>query len=301
MPPLKRLPPVVGNALLNGLREILLDSRRMRITSVLLFGLTAASCYLAGGVRLAGAILAIVVAHEMGHFLACRYHGVPSTWPFLLPCPLFSPVGTLGALMIIQGRFPSRRALFDIGIAGPLAGLGVSIAVLGVGAGDVVFTPTTSIDPAQVLDLGTPILFRLLTDASPGPIPAGTTPFIGPLQLAGWFGLLLTGLNLIPIGQFDGGHVLYALFPRRAHRVARVVWYVCLALVLLAPMWLFWAILTHFLGRPHPPTLDDNQPLGWGRRTLGLLALVVFALTFIPEPILNSWETLFGDLRYLLP
>jgi membrane-associated protease RseP (regulator of RpoE activity) len=301
LPPHKRLLHLVGAAILNGLRSILFDPRRMRITSALLFALTAASCYLTGGVRLMAAVLAILVAHEMGHFLACRYHGVPSTWPFLLPAPVLNPLtGTLGALMVIQGRFPSRRALFDIGIAGPLAGLAVCLPVLLLGLLEATVLPGTAAASAGDT-LGEPLLLTWATPLVLPHLPANPVIMAGPLLVAAWFGLLLTGLNLIPIGQFDGGHVLYALFPRHAHRLARVAWYVCLALVVLAPSWLFWAILTHYLGRPHPPTLDDGQPLGIGRRVLGLAALAAFVLTFIPEPLLNSWETLLGDVRYLLP
>jgi len=301
LPLLKRLALLVGHALLNGLRAIVLDPRRMRITSALLFALTAASCWLTGGVRLMVAVLAILVAHEMGHFLACRYHRVPSTWPFLLPAPVLNPLtGTLGALMVIQGRFPSRRALFDIGIAGPLAGLAVCFPILFFGLQEATIVSGTAAASAGE-SLGEPLILTWATRLVLPHLPPNPVIMAGPLLVAAWFGLLLTGLNLIPIGQFDGGHILYALFPRHAHRLARVAWYLCLALVVLAPSWLFWAILTHYLGRPHPPTVDDGQPLGLGRRALGIVALAAFAITFIPEPIRNTWRDLYDSTIAHLP
>jgi membrane-associated protease RseP (regulator of RpoE activity) len=276
---------------------VLIEPRRMRWTSIILFVLTVASCGWTGGWTLAGAVLAILVAHEMGHFLACRYHGVPSTWPFLLPAPVLNPfTGTLGAVMVIQGRFPNRRALFDIGIAGPLAGLAVCLAVLHFGASGFVFAPVASLDPGRLISVGSSILYDFFVPSSPAHVPAGTTPLMGPLQVAAWFGLLLTGLNLIPIGQFDGGHILYALLPRYARRLARLAWCVCLGLLYFSPAWLGWAILTYFLGHPHPPTFDDAQPLGRARQVLGVVALAVFVLTFMPNPVHITWPEFLSSL-----
>jgi membrane-associated protease RseP (regulator of RpoE activity) len=289
---------VLRHTLLNAARWIVLDPRRMRITSLILFALTALSAYLTGGVVLMLAALGILVAHEMGHLVAARYHGIPTTWPFFIPAPILNPLtGTLGAVMAVQAPFPSRRALFDVGVAGPLSGFAVCLLVLHLGAHEFVYFPKSQ----PLYELGTPLLCRILPGTLPGEIPPGMIATRGgPLQTAAWFGLLLTGLNLIPIGQFDGGHLVYAVLPRHAHRLARAFWWACLALVVLSPSWLFWAILARLLGRPHPPTMDDQQPLGFGRPLLALVALAAFVVSFIPEPVQNSWSALFGDVPYLV-
>ncbi len=272
----------------------------MRATSLVLFGLTAGSSYLTGGWRLMVAALAILVAHEMGHLLACRYYRVPSTWPFFIPAPVLNPfAGTLGAVMLIQSRFPSRCALFDIGVAGPLAGLATCILVLWLGANDFTYVRSADVSPGTTIGVGVPFLYRVMPGPAPGEVPAGTVALMGPLRAAAWFGLLLTGLNLIPIGQFDGGHVLYALFPRHAHRVSRVMWCGCLALIWLSPSWIGWAVLTFLLGRPHPATLDDQQPLGLARKLVGVLALVALIVCFIPEPMQQSWPPVIDSVRSL--
>jgi membrane-associated protease RseP (regulator of RpoE activity) len=277
---------------------VVLHPTRGRLLSVLLFGLTAISAFLTGGPRLTLAVLAILLAHEMGHFVACRAHGMDSTWPFFLPAPGLNPIaGTLGAVMVIRSPFPNRRALFDIGIAGPLAGLAVALPVLWWG---MLEAQIVSAAPSpDALGVGVPWAFQLFASHARPLLPHGMTYLLGPLGDAAWFGLLLTGLNLIPIGQFDGGHILYALFPQRAQAVSRIVWWASLGLISVSPSWILWAILARLLLRPHPPTLDDREPLGWPRTLLALLAPVALAIAFIPEPVSNSWPMLLADLANL--
>jgi membrane-associated protease RseP (regulator of RpoE activity) len=141
--------------------------------------------------------------------------------------------------------------------------------------------------------LGDPLLFRFATWLAFGNVPADHNVVIGPLGLAAWFGLLVTALNLMPIGQLDGGHVTYSLLRQRAHRVSRIASWLCVALVYFGPSWILWAILMRLLGRPHPPTLDDQAPIGAARVWVGVLSLAVFVLCFVPDPIVFSWRDFF--------
>jgi membrane-associated protease RseP (regulator of RpoE activity) len=252
----------------------------------------------AGGTLLAASLLSILLAHEMGHYLACRYYGVDATLPFFLPAPVLSFVGTFGAFIRIRSPFPNRRALFDIGIAGPLAGFAVAVPVLclGILEAKVVDTPPQS---AGLISFADPLAFQWAFAWLRGDVPEGRTILIGPLGLAAWFGLFVTALNLIPIGQLDGGHVTYAVFGRRAHALSRWMWWACVALIYFSPSWILWAVLVRLLGRRHPPSLNDLAPLGSVRVAVAVLGAAVFAVCFVPNPILDSWAPfleLFGAL-----
>jgi membrane-associated protease RseP (regulator of RpoE activity) len=284
----------------------------------LLFGLTAASVWAAAegqwpgrGWQFAVALLGILFSHEMGHYVACRYYKVDATLPFFLPSPwiplgagLWAPlsfIGTFGAVIRIRDRIPHRKALFDIGVAGPLAGFAVLLPVLwlGIGDGTWVAPPPATADAAEAgIGLGEPLLFRLA--ARQVTHPPGMVYNIGPLGLAAWFGLLVTGLNLIPVGQLDGGHAVHALLPRWAHRVSRLFLFVAIGLLYLRPFWLLWTILLWTLGRrPHPPTVDESAPVGAARVAVGALTAGVLALCFTPSPILFSWAQFGASLREL--
>jgi membrane-associated protease RseP (regulator of RpoE activity) len=280
-----------------------------------LFLLTVASVFVVGGLRsvevpgrgtlvgidpvdgagLAVGLLVILVAHEMGHYLAARYYGVDATLPFFIPFPLpgFSLVGTLGAFIRIRSPIPHRRALFDIGVAGPLAGFVVALPVLWLGIAEATVHPLG--DEPQGLFLGEPLLFRFVTRLVHGAVGDDQTLLMGRLGLAAWFGLLVTALNMMPIGQLDGGHVTYALLRERAHRISRLASWVCVGLVYFSPSWILWAILVRVLGRRHPPTLDDGAPIGRARVVVGLLSFAVLAVCFTPEPIVVPWRELLVD------
>jgi membrane-associated protease RseP (regulator of RpoE activity) len=261
----------------------------------LLFVLTALSVYLAGGPLLALGLLSILVAHEMGHYIACRLYRVDATLPFFIPFPTM--VGTLGAFIRIRGPIPHRRALFDIGIAGPLAGFAVCLPVLALGVLEAAWAPITNGGQGPNY-LGEPLLFQWAVQLLRGSAPEGMTLSIGPLGLAAWFGLLVTALNMMPVGQLDGGHVAYALWPRYAHLISRVGLVVCLLLLYLRPTWLVWTILLWLLGRrPHPPTMANALPTGRARLYVGLLGFAIFAVCFTPNPVMISWQ----DIRQLLP
>jgi membrane-associated protease RseP (regulator of RpoE activity) len=260
----------------------------------LLLVLTAGSVYLHGGFELVGAAIAIMLAHEMGHYVACRHYGVDATLPHFLPAPILSLIGTFGAFIRIRGPIPHRKALFDIGVAGPLAGFVMCLPILYLAAQEIV-----PVSPSpESFSLNEPLAFQLAVEyfAPPVELPPGMVYGIGAYGLAAWFGLFLTALNLMPVGQLDGGHVTYALLRRRAWSISRIGSWACIALVSLSPTWLLWAILLRVLGRPHPPTLDDEAPVGRARFWVGMLALLVFVLCFTPRPISLSWTDLYLDL-----
>jgi membrane-associated protease RseP (regulator of RpoE activity) len=225
-----------------------------------------------------------MLTHEMGHYLACRYYGVDASLPFFIPFP-FHMVGTFGAFIRIRSPFPDRRVLFDVGIAGPLAGFAVCLPVLVLGILEARVVPETF----DGIALGEPIVFQWAAALLRADVPVGSSLAIGPLGMAAWFGLLMTALNLMPIGQLDGGHVVYALVRERATLVSRVALAISVVLVYLRPSWLFWFALLLVLSRPHPPTLRDARPIGTARVVVGIVGLVVFALCFTPEPIMISW------------
>ena len=276
-----------------------------------LFLLTAASVFWVGalhgeggfsvseGVRLMLGLLSILTAHEMGHYVAARLHDVDVTLPFFVPFPLpfFSFVGTLGAFIRIRGPIPNRRALFDIGVAGPLAGFLVALPVLWLGILEASVRPPTP--GAEGISLGTPLIFGWFVDVVRGPLPEGHGISLGPLGLAAWFGLLVTALNLMPIGQLDGGHVTYSFFRERAHQISRIASWICVALIYFGPSWILWAVLMRVLGRRHPPTRDDQASIGAARTAVGVLSLAVFVLCFVPDPIVFSWRDAWEELRAL--
>lgn len=280
--------------------------------NVLLFVVTAASVFLTGagnwgligGLKLVVGLLAILLAHEMGHYLYCRYYRVDATLPFFIPAPWLplgpqfawiplSFVGTLGAVIRIRGRIPHRRALFDIGIAGPLAGFAVCLPVLFLGTLEATLIPVPPPDSPNFISLGDPMLVQWAYAWLRESPPAGMAFLMGPLATAAWFGIFVTALNLIPIGQLDGGHVTYALLRERAALVSRLGSWLCVLLVYFGPNWLFWSILLRILGRRHPPTFDDGAPVGRARAAVGVLGLLVFMVCFVPNPIVWSWRDFF--------
>jgi membrane-associated protease RseP (regulator of RpoE activity) len=241
---------------------------------------------LLGGLWYGVTVMLILGCHEMGHYLACRYYGIRASLPYFLPAPAISIFGTLGAVIRIREPLRHKRSLFDIGIAGPLAGIAMALPVLVFGLLASRFVPI----PPSAAMLGEPLAFQLLARWVMGPIPAGLAINLHPAGFAAWFGMLLTGLNLVPAGQLDGGHVAYACFGRRA------IWLTALSLLsalaaglFLAPMWLFWlgfiSVLLSIFGWRHAPVLDEDAPLGTARWVVALLAVVLLVFCFIPVPL----------------
>jgi membrane-associated protease RseP (regulator of RpoE activity) len=227
-------------------------------------------------------LLTILMAHEMGHYLACVYYGVDATLPFFLPFP--TPVtGTLGAFIRIRSPIYSKRVLFDIGIAGPLAGFVFLIPALCAGLAFSKIIP--GINRQGSLQFGTPMLEWLLNKAIfPG--VSGVDIYLHPMARAAWVGMLATALNLLPVGQLDGGHIVFAVLGRYHKWITRVFLIALLPMGLLWSGWWFWAVMLFFFARKHPPVYDQAG-IGSARIKLGLLALVVFILCFSPAPIID--------------
>lgn len=236
-------------------------------------------------------VLSIVLAHEMGHYLACLYYKVDATLPHLLPGPPFiSLVGSFGAFIRIRSRMPNRRALFDIGAAGPLAGFVMLLPFLYLGVARAEVVPERV--GSESFGLGLPLIYEWAAIWIHGPALDGKIMVIGAYGMAAWFGLLLTALNLMPAGQLDGGHVVYSLLgPRMARAISRVVLVISAALIVVSPSWVLWTALLWFLiGRDHPPTIDDSAPVGPVRAVVGVICLAIFFVSFTPSPFVNSWR-----------
>jgi membrane-associated protease RseP (regulator of RpoE activity) len=262
----------------------------------LLFGITATTIYRTGGLRFVLAVMGIMLSHEMGHYLACRYYRMDATLPHFLPGPTppFGLIGTFGAFIRIRSPFPTRKILFDVGVAGPLAGIVACLPVLYLAAQELIVVP---VRPGEPL-LNDPLLLRYALEYLAPTVTVGPNEAIvaGPYTMAAWFGMFLTAINLMPVGQLDGGHAMYALFRDRARLISRIASWLCLGLLYFGPTYLLWWILIRWLGsRPHPPTLDDEQPLGRARVVVALICAAVFVLCFRPDPFVFSWSTLARD------
>ena len=234
------------------------------------------------GIPYSAALLGILGVHEMGHYVAGRWHGVDVTLPYFIPVPM--GLGTLGAFIQIKSLIRSRRAVFDIGIAGPLAGLVVAIPALYFGLRD---TPAVSGDSTMGLQAGSSLLLALIYQLANGGDLGGAVIRLSPVAYAGWIGLFITALNLMPVGQLDGGHIAYALFgQRRARQIAIAAFVAMLALGLLVwPGLLTWALLIALIaGFSHMPALDDVTPPDGKRFVLGAVAFAVLVLTLLPVP-----------------
>ena len=239
-----------------------------------------------GGLWYSLAILAILGAHEFGHYFACRYYGVDASLPYFLPAP-FLLTGTLGAFIRIRQPIPTKRELFDIGIAGPIAGFVVAVPVLlmGVALSRVVRIP----QGFDGVELGEPLLFQAVSWLVWGTTPDGYSINLHPMGFAAWFGLLATALNLFPIGQLDGGHVSYAVLGRKSTAVTFGTVVCLMGLSFVSSSWIVWTVLTIAMlvvfGPRHPRTFDEDVPLDPARRWLAVFALVMFVLCFTPAPI----------------
>jgi len=245
-----------------------------------LFVATCLSTWLVGGLEYAVPLMIILVCHEAGHFIQARRYGVRASLPFFIPMP-FSPLGTMGAVIAMEARIGDRRSLFDIGITGPLAGLVPTLAFCTIGMHLSEYNPGRDA-------FGDPLLFEWIARCVLGPRPAGEVICAHPMAFAGWVGLLLTGLNLLPVGQLDGGHVLYALLRTRAHQVASLLLLAAAAAIVYFGyyVWMLMLMLLMFMGPNHPPTANDNVRLGPIRTTLGWLTLAFIPIGFTPTPFL---------------
>jgi membrane-associated protease RseP (regulator of RpoE activity) len=302
-----------------------LGSLRPPLLNLFLFFLTAASAFVTGtlwtdtqlppptqteaihhGLAFSAALLAILLAHEMGHFVLARRHGVDATWPFFIPAPVLSLIGTLGAVIRLRSAPRTRRALVDIGAAGPIAGFLVTIPVLAIGLRLSTIVPEEGpfrhwtlwdalltwigggpfAGPARGLELGSPLGMTLIEKLVLH-VPAGHSVALHPVAVAGWFGLLLTALNLLPLGQLDGGHCLYAASTRLHRWASAPLSALLLALGIFTPFvgWAVWGLVTGLLLNQHPPVVDSEPRLSGGRRAVLAISLIIFVLSFAPVPL----------------
>ncbi len=233
------------------------------------------------GIPFALTLLGILVTHELGHYVLSRIHRVPASFPLFIPGPPHF-IGTFGAIIRMRGPILSRKALFDIGVAGPLAGFVVAVVALIIGLFRAEIVPA---EQPYGLQLGEPLLLQFFAWLVVGPIPAGKDIALDAVGFAAWFGMFITFLNLIPIGQLDGGHVAYALWGEQQHRIAISMIPVLLVLGMIGwPGWFVWAGLAGFIGLAHPPVQDPHVALGRTRVWVGWIAFAIFVLTFSPIP-----------------
>jgi membrane-associated protease RseP (regulator of RpoE activity) len=304
-----------------------LGSLRPPLLNVLLFVLTALSAFYMGselidtalprptqheklinGLSFAGSLIAILLSHEMGHFSLARRHGVDATWPFFIPAPLLSLIGTLGAVMKLRSLPRTRTALIDIAVAGPIAGFVVTIPVLAVGLWLSPVVPAEAASRHWTLarafesllrdghwlgikegfDLGRPLLMVLMEGLIRPGLTAGQSLALHPVAIAGWFGLLLTALNLLPLGQLDGGHIVFGASPKLHRLLGPPISGMLIGLGVYTPFvgWLLWGLLTGLWFNRHPPLADPEMQLDGRRRILILVALAVFVLSFVPAPLM---------------
>lgn len=269
-------------------------------------------------------MMGILFAHEMGHYIACRYYKVPATLPYFLPAPLFSPLGTFGAFIAMRGIPKNKRVLFDVGVAGPIAGLLIAIPVLFIGLSLSDLGPIQRAPEGMSGFLEGNSIFYLFSkfvvfgQLLPAPVSTGglsqamywfryfftgaPIPFGGldvqlhSVALAGWAGLLVTALNLVPVGTLDGGHVAYGLFGDKARKIFPFAIGALIALIVLPSLltlsldslnfsWVLWVFILYWLGNVRTTPLDDITELDASRRALGFVMLVVFILLFTPIPM----------------
>jgi membrane-associated protease RseP (regulator of RpoE activity) len=226
-------------------------------------------------------LMGILIVHEMSHYLASRVHKVPSTLPFFIPAP--SIIGTFGAVIRMKGAIWDRRALLDIGASGPIGGFLLALPALAFGLTLSKIVPGGGGEAGLIL--GDSLLMVLLERLVLGDLPMDADIILHPIAFAGWIGMFVTSLNLLPVGQLDGGHIAKALYPDHFDVIARIVHF---SLIIMGFFfwegWLIWALLLFFIGVQHPPVLLPHISLDNRRRKVGYYALAIFILTFVPAP-----------------
>jgi membrane-associated protease RseP (regulator of RpoE activity) len=245
-------------------------------------GLLAHPQLLLAGVPFAFTLIGILLAHELGHFFACRYYGISASYPYFLPAPTL--IGTLGAFIRIRSPIYNRKALFDVGLAGPIVGFLFAVPALAIA---VLYSRVVSFSEAHAsIVFGQPVVMRLLVAAlRPGVAPGDL--LLHPVGRAAWVGLFATALNLLPGGQLDGGHILYSVAPKYHKRITLGV------ALLLIPLgvffwrgWILWAVLLLGIGFRHPPLLNRWEQLDRSRLLWAAVAILMFVLCFMPTPVM---------------
>jgi membrane-associated protease RseP (regulator of RpoE activity) len=233
------------------------------------------------GVPFSASLLLILGCHELGHYLTARAYGVQVSLPYFVPLPI-PPLGTMGAIIRMRSPIPNRKVLFDVGVAGPLCGLVVALPILALGLALSPVKPLAGV----ILQEGNSLAYLFLKWLIKGPIPDGSDVMLHPMALAGWLGLFVTALNLMPLSQLDGGHIAYAVLGRGFRKAVWPFLGILVALFLVSRWegWLVWVVLAVALGLRHPPPLDDVTPLDRPRRRLAVVALALLVLLLTPLP-----------------
>ena len=236
------------------------------------------------GIPFSFTLLAILFTHEMGHYLTSRWHRVDASLPYFIPAPPFFPlpIGTFGAFIRMRSPIMDKRALLDIGASGPIAGFVVSLVAVALG---LQYSQVVEAEGLIGIGLGTPLIFQFISYLVIGPVGEGFDVLLHPVAFAGWIGLFITALNLIPIGQLDGGHVVYAILGKRHRTVSMAMIPI---LVMMGywgwPGWYLWAFLSFIIGIGHPPTMNPHEELDTTRKLIGWTSLAMFILCFTPVP-----------------
>lgn len=239
------------------------------------------------GIPFSAALLLILLAHEFSHYITSHRHGVRASLPMFIPAPTLA--GTFGAIIRIESPIPDRRALLEIGIAGPLAGFLVALplAVAGLKLSHVAVPTAAAVaqtGSSMGIGLGSSLLFTLLERLVLGPLPEHASLMLHPVAFAAWIGFFVTAINLLPVGQLDGGHVLYAVAGHRQEGISRAVIFVLAPLGFLWWGWFLWGGMLLFMGPRHPPVLAEEAPLGMREHLLGAIAAALLVLTLAPAP-----------------
>lgn len=224
------------------------------------------------------ALMAILLFHEFGHYLAGKRRGVLMSLPYFIPAPNF--IGTFGAIIKSRTPFINRRDLIEVGAAGPIAGFVMALIALVIGLNN---TEIVQVESGGLI-LGDSLLLKFLAWLIIGPIPEGYDFMLSPAAFAGWVGLLVTTINLLPLGQLDGGHIIYGLIGRKQRSISRLFIIFMMILGFWWQGWWFFAILVFLFGLNHPPTLNDSIPISTTARVMGLMAVIIFLICFIPVP-----------------
>lgn len=227
-------------------------------------------------------LLGILSAHELGHFLTCRRYRLRASLPYFIPAPTL--IGTLGAFIKIKSPITRKKQLFDIGVSGPLTSFFLSLPALAYGLS--LSRVVSSVPQEGSIIFGEPLILKIITRLTLGNIPQGNDIILHPIAFAGWVGILVTAFNLFPIGQLDGGHIIYALMGPRSRKLTPmvIIFFVVMG-VFFWMGWMIWALIISFLGLKHPRLLDENEPLSLSRKLISWLTLIIFIFSFIPDPI----------------
>ncbi len=234
------------------------------------------------GLPFAATLMIILLCHELSHYLSSKKHDVVATLPYFIPAPTL--FGTFGAFIKMKTPITTKNALMDIGASGPIAGFVASVIASVIGLSLSRFVPVGK--AGEILTLGDSLLFSGLSKLILGTVPKHYDVLLHPIAFAGWIGFFVTSINLIPVGQLDGGHIAYALLGERHTNVSRVLILVMILLgIFLWEGWAVWAVLLILLGFRHPPIVYSAVPLDPKRKVIGWIALVIFVITFMPVPI----------------